>query len=220
MVIFPGGYWTGPAGAGLAAFAASALITDYLRAIRQRRAQLKEPLLRAARKTVLANRRHYGGMIVHFGITVVAIGLVGSGLFRSESVVNVAPGDVIEIAGEKLRFEGVRRAHRANYFTVEARMTLLNSGRVVTPERRTYPRQKSPMTETGIDSTPLRDVYVVLGEPAEQDRWAVRVFVNPLVEFIWMGGMIMISGLALSLSGRRKEARAKEALAGATVAAK
>src|SRR5204862_682680 len=184
------------------------------------RAPMKEPWLRPARKTVAGNRRHYGGMVVHLGITIVAIGLVGSGLFRSEQVVTVAPGDVVEIAGEKLRFEGVNRAHRANYFTMEAKITLLNSGRVVSPERRTYPRQKMPMTETGIDSTPLRDVYTVLGERAEGDRWALRVFVNPLVEFIWIGGITMLSGLALSLSGRRKEARAKQAVTAGTVAAK
>jgi cytochrome c-type biogenesis protein CcmF len=220
IVLFPGGQWIGPVGAGLAFFAGSALITDYVRAIRQRRAQLKEPWPRAARKTLLGNRRHYGGMIVHFGITIVAIGLVGSGLFRSESVVTLAPGDVVDVAGEKLRFEGVQRAHRANYFTVEARLTLLNSGRVVTPERRTYPRQKAPMTESGIDSTPLRDVYVTMGDRDEQGRWAIRIFVNPLVELIWIGGAIMISGLGFSLSGRRREVRAKEAVAAGTVTAK
>ncbi|MFL6624517.1 MAG: heme lyase CcmF/NrfE family subunit [Sulfurifustis sp.] len=219
MILLFGGQWTGPAGAGFAAFAAAALITDYLRAIRQRRAQLHEPWLRAARKTVAGNRRHYGGMVVHFGIVIVAIGLIGSGLFRTESVVTMAPGDVVEVAGEKLRFEGVQRDHRANYFTNEARLTLLNSGRFVTPERRVYPRQKAPMTESGIDSTPLRDVYVVLGDRDGSGRWPVRIFVNPLVELIWIGGAIMLSGLALSLSGRRRTERVKEAV-GATAAAK
>src|SRR5581483_10385100 len=113
------------------------------------------------------NRRHYGGMVVHFGIVIVALGLVGSGLFRHEASVVMAPGDALPIAGETLRFEGVRTDRRFNYRTVEARFTLLGSGRVITPERRVYPQQGAPMTETGIDSTPLRDVYLVLGEPVE-----------------------------------------------------
>lgn len=219
VVVFPGGHWTGPAGAGLALFAAAALITDYWRAIRLRRRQLSESWLRAARKTVLGNRRHYGGMIVHLGIVVIAIGLVGSGLFRSESAVVMKPGDVLELAGEKLRFDGVRAAQRANYQTIEAQITLLDSGRSIHPERRLYPRQEAPMSESGIDSTPLRDVYLVLGESLDEGRWAIRAYVNPLVQLIWIGGVVMLLGLCLSLSGRRKAAKAKESATTSTVAA-
>ena len=205
VVLLPQGHWTAPAGVGLALFAAAALFTDYTRAIRQRRTQLSEPWLRAAQKTVLGNRRHYGGMVVHFGIVIIALGLVGSGLFRSEASIVMKPGDVFEIAGEKLRFDGVRAAQRANYQTVEARLTLLNSGRQVFPERRMYLRQEAPMTESSIDSTPLRDVYVVLSEALGDDRWSVHIYVNPLVQLIWIGGGIVLLGLTLSLSGRRKE---------------
>jgi cytochrome c-type biogenesis protein CcmF len=60
-----------------------------------------------------------------------------------------------------------------------------------------------PMTETGIDSTMLRDVYVALGDATTEGRWAVHVYVNPLVQFIWTGGLIILAGLFLSLSGRR-----------------
>jgi len=213
-----GGSWTAPIAVGLAAFAAAALISDYARAVRQRRAQLHEPWPRALRKTVAANRRHYGGMIVHFGIVIITLGLVGSGLFRSEATVTMAPGDVMTLAGERLRFDGVRRFHKDNYDAIEARITLLGSGRAVTPERRRYPRQEAPMSETGIDSTPLRDVYVVLADPVGDGRWGVHVYVNPLVQFIWGGGVVILTGLTISLSGRRQRAP-RDARAGAASAA-
>jgi cytochrome c-type biogenesis protein CcmF len=197
-------HWTAPVGVGSAFFALGTLITDYLRAVRQRRAQLREPLAQALRKTVFANRRHYGGMVVHFGIVIIALGLVGSGLFRSERSVTMAPGDVLEIGGERLRFEGVREFRRDNYSAIQGGFTLLNSGRMALPEKRRYPRQEQPMTESGIDSTLLRDVYVVLSESADGNRWAVHAYVNPLVQFIWMGGMVILSGLLLSLTGRRR----------------
>jgi cytochrome c-type biogenesis protein CcmF len=63
--------------------------------------------------------------------------------------------------------------------------------------------QAAPTTEAGIDSTILRDVYVVLAEAAG-DHWAVHVYVNPLVSFIWNGGVIILIGLFLTLSTRRK----------------
>ncbi|MBI3898227.1 MAG: heme lyase CcmF/NrfE family subunit [Gammaproteobacteria bacterium] len=219
VVLLPQGHWTAPAGVGLALLAGAAVIIDYVRALRQRRVQLNEPWLRAAGKTVLGNRRHYGGMVVHLGIVVIALGLVGSGLFRSEASVVMKPGDVLEIAGERLRFEGVSAGQRANYQMIEARIALLNSGRYVSPERRRYPRQEMPMNETGIDSTPVRDVYVVLGEAVDNGRWAVHAYVNPLVQFIWIGGGIVLSGLVLSLSGRRKQ-RASAAVTAAAVGAK
>jgi len=203
LIFLPAVHWTGPVAAGLALFALANLITEFSRAIRQRRLQLKEPLPRACVKTVLGNRRHYGGMIVHFGIVVIALGLVGSGLFRSEAAINMAPGDVVEVGGERLRFEGVAPLRGQNYQAMQASLTLLDSGRVVQPERRQYMRQEMPMTETGIDSTMLRDVYVALGDATTEGRWAVHVYVNPLVQFIWTGGLIILAGLFLSLSGRR-----------------
>lgn len=213
-----GGYWTGPVAVGLALFAGTALIVDYARAVRVRRAQLTEPWPRALTKTALSNRRHYGGMIVHFGIVIIALGLVGSGLFRSEAAVVMGPGDAVTVAGETLRFDGVRQFRRDNYLSLEARLTLVNSGRAVTPERRRYPRQESPMSETGIDSTPLRDVYVVLADPTGDGQWGVHIYVNPLVQFIWAGGGIILGGLLLSLSGRRQ--RAGATVTAATMATK
>jgi len=200
-------HWTGPAGVGLALFAFAALVTDYWRAVRNRREQIKESIGRALGKTIMMNRRHYGGMIVHSGIVVIALGLVGSGLFRSEIAVVMQPGDVVEVGGEQLRFDGVREFRRDNYAALQARLTLLNSGRAVFPEKRRYPRQEELMTESGIDSTPLRDVYAVLSNPTGTNSWSVHVYVNPLVQLIWFGGFIIISGLLLSLSGRRAKAR-------------
>lgn len=199
-----GGHWTAPVAVGLAFFAGTALVIDYARAVRIRRAQLHESFVRSLGKTLLSNRRHYGGVVVHFGIVIISLGLVGSGLFRSEVSVVMGPGDVVTVAGESLRFDGVRQFREANYLSTEARLVLLKSDRAVTPERRRYPKQESPMTETGIDSTLLRDVYAVLTDPVGDGRWGVHIYVNPLVQFIWLGGGIILTGLGLSLSGRRQ----------------
>lgn len=215
MIVFlPRVHWTAPAAVGVAFFAFANLVADLSRAVRQRRAQFKESLIQAGFKTVLGNRRHYGGMTVHFGIVIITLGLVGSGLFRSDETVSMTPGDVVEVAGERLRFEGTTSLHRDNYDAIQGRLTLLNSGREVKPELRRYPRQEMPTTETSIDSTALRDVYVVMAQANDGKSWAVHVYVNPLVRFIWSGGVIILSGLFLSLSSRRR-ARG----AGASVAA-
>ena len=198
--------WVGPVGVGLVAFVLTTLGLDLNRSVRIRRAQLGEALPRAVLGTVLGNRRHYGGMVVHLGIAIIAVGIVGSGLFRSEKTITMAPGDVVEVGGERLRFDGVRQLPGPNYRSIQARVTIEGSGRAVYPERRTYLKQEQPMSETGIDSTPLRDVYVVMAESAGDGRWGMQVYVNPLVQFIWFGGFVIISGLALGLSRKRKPA--------------
>ncbi|MHB8741844.1 MAG: heme lyase CcmF/NrfE family subunit [Sulfuricaulis sp.] len=215
FVFLPHVHWTAPVAVGLALFALANLLADYLRAVRQRRAQLTEPFARACLKTVLANRRHYGGMVVHFGIVIIALGLVGSGLFRSEETVSMVPGDVVDVAGERLRFEGVTSFHRDNYDVIQGRLALLNSGRAVKPELRRYPRQDMLTTETSIDSTLLRDVYVIMAQSNDGKSWAIHVYVNPLVRFIWSGGGIILCGILISLSSRQRP-RDKNVLAGTT----
>ncbi len=219
ILFLPGAvHWTAPVGAGLALYVATAIAIDYLRAVRVRRAQLpNETIVRAVAKTVLGNRRHYGGMIVHSGIVVMAVGLVGSGLFRAEAEVAMTPGDVVEVGGERIRFDGVREVKGPNYLADEGRFVLLSaSSRAVFPQKRRYLRSEQPMTESGIDSTPLRDVYVVLADQADAQKWGVHVYVNPLVQFIWTGGAIVLAGLLLGLSTRKGSAAVASAVSPAT----
>jgi cytochrome c-type biogenesis protein CcmF len=204
-------HWTGPVAAALIAFVTGTIITDYARAVHQRRAQHPgESLLRSLARTVLGNRRHYGGMIVHLGIVAIAIGLTGSGLFRLEKSVVMAPGETVEVGSERLRFDGVRSFQRDNYFTTQGQFTLLDRGVVVLPERRRYPVQEMPTTESGIHSTLWRDVYVVIADPVGEGnltKWGVHVYVNPLIQWIWGGGLVVLFGLGVTLTSRRRTAR-------------
>ena len=201
-------HWTGPVAVGLIAFVAATIASDFARAVRQRRLQHpNENFMRAPMRTLLSNRRHYGGMIVHTGIVIIAIGLTGSGLFRDEQAVVMAPGDVVMVGGERLRFDGVRTFERDNYQALQGKLTLLDSGQVVLPERRRYPVQEAPTTEAGIHSNLLRDVYVVIADPVgegNRTKWGVHVYVNPLVEWIWLGGLVIVFGIAFTLSFRAR----------------
>ncbi len=209
--------WTGPVAVGLVGFVFGTLVTDLGRAVLQRRQQhARENGLIAVLRTVLGNRRHYGGMIVHFGVLMIAIGLVGTGLFRLEKSVTMAPGDVVTIGGERLRFEGVTSFKQSNYMALQGRLVSLDHGYVLTPERRRYPAQDDmPTTNASVDSNPLRDVYAVMGGEdtvGGVDRYVIQLYVNPLVQFLWFGGMTMIFGLGMTLSFKvRRVARAPAA---------
>jgi len=202
-------HWTGPAAFGLVAFVSASLWTDLWRTARQRARQFGEGAAVAIARTIGANRRHYGGMLVHFGVLIVALGLTGAGLFRLEKAVLMAPGEVVEIGPERLRFEGVSVLQRDNYTALQGRLVSVDKGYVLTPERRRYPVQEMPTTEAGLDSTLLRDVYAVIGEPVGE-RYAIHIYLNPLVNFIWLGTIVMLLGLTYNLSyAVRRAARAR-----------
>ena len=87
-------------------------------------------------------------------------------------------------------------------------MLVSKDGQEVTtlyPEKRTYVVSMMPMNEAAIDASLLRDVYVALGEPIAEDshQWAVRIYVKPLVRWIWLGAIIMALGAALSMFDKR-----------------
>jgi cytochrome c-type biogenesis protein CcmF len=212
-VMFAPQHWTGVIGIGLVTFVLATLTIDLARVVRQRRQQLPgEGRLRAIFTTILNNRRHYGGMAVHLGVVIVALGLVGSGLFRQEKLVQMAPGDVLSIGGEQLRFEGVHMFREANYVALQGKLSAVDGRYMLTPERRRYPVQEAPTTEASIHSTLTRDMYAVIAE--EQDgRWTIHVYMNPLVQFIWLGGMVMILGMGFALSYKLRRRRPAETAA-------
>ncbi|MGE5140176.1 MAG: cytochrome c-type biogenesis CcmF C-terminal domain-containing protein, partial [Rudaea sp.] len=111
------------------------------------------------------------------------------------------------IGGYDIRFERVSDGRGPNFFFERGHFTVERDGRPVatlTPEKRLYPVQGMPTSEAAIDSGLLRDVYVVLGDRQQDgDAWAVRAYVKPLANWIWLGALIMGLGGIVSLTDRR-----------------
>ena len=75
------------------------------------------------------------------------------------------------------------------------------------PEKRIYNVGKMAMTDSAIDVTLFRDIYIVLGEPLDDDAWSVRLYYKPFVRWIWGGGFLILVGGLLALVDRRYYAR-------------
>jgi cytochrome c-type biogenesis protein CcmF len=71
------------------------------------------------------------------------------------------------------------------------------------PEKRTYPVSQMPTTESGIYTTAFADLYTALGDPLADGGWAVRIYHNPMVPWLWAGAIIMVIGGTISLTDRR-----------------
>ncbi len=162
-----------------------------------------EEVMRRARNLP---RSAYGGMLGHFGVGLMTLGIVATSAWQTEVVQAMTPGDRIAVAGYDLTFRGVAPSKGPNYQETIGRMEVARGGAAVTvlePSKRLYDQPRVPTTEAGILNAWGGDLYVVLGDETGGGGYAVRAYFNPLVRFIWFGCIIMAFGGLLSLSDRR-----------------
>jgi cytochrome c-type biogenesis protein CcmF len=148
----------------------------------------------------------WGMQMAHLGMAVFVLGVTMVGGFQSEKDVRMGPGDTVDVGGYTFRFLGVKSAMGPNYKAAVGDVELLKNGKLekmLHPEKRNYFSSTMPMTEAAIDAGITRDVYVSLGEPLDDEAWAVRVYHKPFVNWIWGGCLLMgLGGLAAMLDRR------------------
>jgi len=187
------------------------------------------PFSESLRRARNLPRAAHGMSMAHAGMAVAILGFVGSSAWKSEEVVFVSPGDSISIAGFEVRFDGTERVRGPNYVADRGTLVVTKNGKPVTtlfPERRFYPVAQSTTTESAIRQTLAGDLYASLANPAAEDAaegaWTLRILYEPLVNFIWIGSIMLVLGGGLSLSDRRLRVgapkRKKQALPIATPA--
>jgi cytochrome c-type biogenesis protein CcmF len=156
-------------------------------------------------------RSAYAMAIAHIGVGVSVVGIVASSAWQSERILVMKPGDSVDLAGYEFRLGDVAEGQGPNYVYRRAAVEVTTDGEPVTtlyPEKRFYTVERQPTSEAGIDSSPLRDLYVVLADPpeggtAEDAGYTVRLDHNPLVTWIWGGVVLMGVAGAVSLTDRR-----------------
>jgi cytochrome c-type biogenesis protein CcmF len=159
-------------------------------------------LLDSAVLLIRRNTRRYGGYIIHFGIVVLFIGVAGSAFNQSREL-EMTYGDSLQIGSYKLVCQSYSQDSNPNYDTDYALLDVFRNGKKVTqltPERRFYNASQQTSTIVAIHSTLARDLYVVFeGRNPETDKPIIKVFLNPLVNWIWIGVAIVIFGTAIAL---------------------
>ena len=172
----------------LAAAAAATVFTEYGRALRRSPA------------SVIARRRRFGAYMAHLGLAVVAAGIAASQLGQQERDVALAPGEQAMVAGYTLIYTGSEQRDAGDHTELVASIRF--GDQTLEPSRAVYAGLGGQaLTHVAITTTPLADVYVVLAGMDEDGRAAFRVFVNPLVTWIWAGGAVLILGVLLGNVG-------------------
>ncbi|MHC4964641.1 MAG: heme lyase CcmF/NrfE family subunit [Planctomycetota bacterium] len=187
----------------LTALGTLTVIVDFGRCVSARRRGTGEGTARAAIRLIDRDHRRYGGQLAHLGVMMVVIGVAGSSLFGFDQTFRLQPGERVDVGRYQVTFEGLDEVREVNFTAVQARVTLDEPGGDVTalrPQRRFYDTWKDdPNTEVAILSSWREDVYVSLAGWEDNGAvTAIQVRINPLVLWIWIGGIVMTLGAVLS----------------------
>ena len=184
-------------------FALGTIVQEFWRGVRARQAMLHESAPRALGRLVGKNRRRYGGYIIHVGIVSIFIGIAASSVFRVEAQQTMKAGDEMRVGRYTLRYDRIESQEDGHVARTAAVLPVFVDGRQIDtlmPEKRFYKKPKQPTTEVANRSTLREDLYVVLGSYDPQTQLVtIQAYVNPLVVWIWLGGLILALGTAVAV---------------------
>jgi cytochrome c-type biogenesis protein CcmF len=186
---------------GLVIFVTATIVLDFSRAVRAR-LRKGEGWLAATGGLLLRQNRRYGGFIVHLGVLVMALGVAGSQAWSNHSEVTLERGQSTTLSGYNVRFDGLQASEESNHFKVTGTFTVSN-GRplgVLSPAKKFYPQEQTPIAAVDYRLGLIEDLYVVLGDFAQDGSHAtIKVQVNRMVSWLWIGGLILTIGAALAI---------------------
>jgi len=195
----------------LVVFVAATIALDFYRGTRARILTGDAPLFAMANLLRRQNRR-YGGFVVHLGILVAAVGITGSQAWSVQTEATLARGETLTIGRYQVRFDGLSASEESNHFKVTGAFTVTNDRHplaVMRPAKKFYPQEQTPIAYVDYLMGLKEDVYLVLGDFARDGSQAtIKVQVNRLVTWIWIGGLILTFGTVLAvLPDKRPEKR-------------
>ncbi|HFE53188.1 MAG TPA: hypothetical protein ENK07_07075 [Bacteroidetes bacterium] len=190
----------------LAAGAVTSFLADAVKTASARARATGEPFFSALSNLVATQRRRYGSYLVHIGVAIMIVGIVGSSTFVKQVTKTVAPGDKLHVGRYELTFRGIQVEKEGDRTSVVARADVTNSGKPIgqMASRKDFYPNYDPVTEVDIRSRLHEDLYFILASFEEDGRATLQVLVNPLTLWIWIGGILLALGSILALLPPRK----------------
>ncbi|MCC6955326.1 MAG: heme lyase CcmF/NrfE family subunit [Anaerolineales bacterium] len=192
--------WPSLVGFFLVALVTFVTFYEFWRGMLARHRTQKESLPVALLNMIARNRRRYGGYIIHLGVVLMAMGIIGIELFQQETQGTIPAGGSISLGNYTLTYKSL-----ASFDTADGRnvaRAVVNVEKNGKPVGELYPRRdfffesQQPMTIPGVRNTWEDDLYVILVDwlPVSSQGASFKVYVNPLVNWLWLGGFVFVLG--------------------------
>ncbi len=202
VILLVGGLrqWAALLGFWLSAFVVFVTLYEFWRGAWARHRRSGESLPLALWRLAGRNRRRYGGYIIHLGVVLMALGIIGIEIFQTETQGNLSQGERISLGNYSISYDSLavfdtddgRSVARA---VVSVYKDDLYLGELY-PRRDYYYESQQPMTIPGVRSSWEDDFYVLLvdWQPVSTAGATFKVYHNPLVNWLWLGGFVFIFG--------------------------
>ncbi len=195
---------------GFGAFALVCNAGEFVAGARARQRAHGESGTVALRRLIAGNNRRYGGYLAHIGVIIVATGITASSTFKLEQEATLRPGQTMSVGKYTVRFEEMWANDEPHRFVVGARVALLKRNRVsglLDPRLNYYRGRDEPVPTPAVRSRFENDLYMnLLSFDRAGGHATFTMIVQPLVSWIWVGGLIVALGAlvgALPLQKKR-----------------
>jgi cytochrome c-type biogenesis protein CcmF len=197
----------------LCVFVTIAILSEFVKGVRIRKGKFNESSIVALYKMISKNRSRYGGYIVHLGIVLMFIGFTGHA-FDKEKEFGIKVGETEQVANYNFQLTRMYEQERSNHYAwiTDLRVTNL-SGDFITslkPEKRVYfhknpdINKRQPHSELDIFSTLNQDIYSIFSSVNNNNDTAfIKIMINPLVKWVWIGGYLLAFGTVIALWPRK-----------------
>lgn len=196
--------WGALVGLWIVSFAAILTLLEFWRGTSARMRSKGESPIAAFMTLMGRNRRRYGGYWIHLGVIVMAFGIIGVEFFQQETQIRLNRGESVSLGNYTMTFNDLRRyAGPDDLVITEAQADVYYNGRLVKtlrPRSEFYTRTQQPMTIPAARSTISEDFYVLLinWEETSAESAVFRIYLNPLINWVWAGGAIFILGTIIA----------------------
>src|SRR5438094_4845898 len=199
------------------AFALAAIVHEFARGTRARKALGAPTWWSAFSGLVARNRRRYGGYVVHAAVVLLAIGVAGSSAYGATKIQRFRPGDTMHIRGYELTYLDSVQRRAANHLELRARIAVTQKGKsagTIMAGKNTYFAEQQTSNEVAIKHDWLRaqDLFVIgdefkFGKGDTVKAVYRKVLVKPLVNLIWLAGFVFLLGSVITLWPDAREQR-------------
>jgi cytochrome c-type biogenesis protein CcmF len=192
----------------LCIFVATTILMEFYRGAKVIRTRSGASFLTSAIELTMRNTRRYGGYIVHMGMVLIFIGLAGAA-FTQNVQKEMQQGSSMQIGKYTLVLQGLDTKPEANYTGHRLIVEVFVANKPIMmlyPERREFETNGETGTMVAIYSTLREDLYVVYAgqSPAGSNLPVIHAYLNPLVKWIWFGGVIVVFGTLVALMPNRR----------------
>jgi cytochrome c-type biogenesis protein CcmF len=194
------------------AFVLASIVLEFVRGTRARRALSGGSWPRAFSSLVARNRRRYGGYVVHASVVLLAIGIAGAEAYDSVAEGRLARGQSLAVADYRLTYRELQERPGPNATLVRAVVDVERDGKAlgtVEPGKNAYTVERQVSNEVGIrhDLLTAEDLFVIAEQVNPDGSVQLRVFVKPLVNLLWLAGVLFLLGSVIALWPDAREQR-------------